>query len=122
MLKCFYCKKNSHFKKDCRNFLNRADKKGTSKTRICFENSFVDVPHSTWWIYMGATSHISNSLQGFQTRRKPSDGERRIFMENGVEAKVKVGTCRIIVSTNYALDLVPFCAFYKKKSCFSFKT
>lgn len=62
MLKCFYCKKNSHFKKDCRNFLNRADKKGTSKTRICFENSFVDVPHSTWWIYMGATSHISNSL------------------------------------------------------------
>lgn len=43
-------------------------------------------------------------------------------MENGVEAKVKVGTCRIIVSTNYALDLVPFCAFYKKKSCFSFKT
>lgn len=73
MLKCFYCKKKGHFQKDFRNFFSRCEKKGISITCVCFENNFVDVPNKTWWIDTGATSHVDNSLHGFQNKGKPSD-------------------------------------------------
>lgn len=74
MLKFFYCKKKGHFQKDCRKILSHCEKKG-----ICLENNFVDVPNNTWWIDMGATSNVGNSLHGFQNRGKTSDGEKMIF-------------------------------------------
>lgn len=65
VMKCFYCKKKNHFKKNCKKFLSHNKKKGSSMACVCFENNLIDVPNNTWWIDTGATSHISNSMQCF---------------------------------------------------------
>jgi hypothetical protein len=44
---------------------------------------------STWWIDSGATIYVTNSLQGFHTRRSIQRGERSIRVANDVEAEVE---------------------------------
>ena len=44
---------------------------------------------STWWIDLGTTIHVANSLQGFHTRMALQRGERRIKVANRVEAEVE---------------------------------
>ena len=51
------------------------------------------VPKNTWWIDSGSTTHISVSMQGCLSCRKPNDGERYIFV--GYYKKVEVETIGI---------------------------
>ena len=54
----------------------------------------------------GATTHISVSMQGYLSCRKPNDGERYIFVGNG--KKVEVGAIRIfrlLLKSSTYLDL-----------------
>jgi hypothetical protein len=44
---------------------------------------------STWWIDLGATIHVANSLQRFHTKRTLQRGERRIRVTNDIEAEVE---------------------------------
>ena len=69
--------------------------KFTGKCRFCdivvykqsgcykFKN-LVDVPSNTWWLDTRASIHVTNSLQEFQTRRKPNKGELVIIVGNEV--------------------------------------
>ena len=32
---------------------------------VCFESNLTEVPHNSWWIDSGCTTHVSNMMQGF---------------------------------------------------------
>jgi hypothetical protein len=53
------------------------------------ESLFLSYSKSTWWIDLGATIHVANSLQRFYTRRTLRRGERSIRVANDVEAEVE---------------------------------
>ena len=67
--KCFFCKRTEHMKKDCDKFKKRLEKKDKSISLVT-ESKMIDVKCNTWWIDSGSTIHISNSLQGLDTRNK----------------------------------------------------
>jgi len=32
---------------------------------VCFESNLTEVPHNSWWIDYGCTTHVSNMMRGF---------------------------------------------------------
>jgi hypothetical protein len=64
---------------------------------ICQEVNSVSVSIDTWLIDLGATTHISVSMQGCRSYRKPKDGERYIYVGN--DNKVEVEAIRYIYIT-----------------------
>ena len=75
---CFYCKKPGHVKKECTKYHTWHAKKGMLFTLICSEVNLASVSKNTWWLDSGTTSHISISMQGCLSYRRPSDGERHL--------------------------------------------
>ncbi|CAD5191962.1 unnamed protein product, partial [Musa acuminata subsp. malaccensis] len=56
-------------------------------------------PSNTWWIDSGASTHVTNNMQGFLSIRKPKEHERLIIMGNHLKAKViSMGTYRYCIS------------------------
>jgi hypothetical protein len=103
---CFFCNKTGHMKKDCTKYHAWCAKKGTILTLVCSEVNLASVPRNTWWLDSGATTHISVSMQGCLNYRKPSDGERYIYMGDGKSVEVDViGTFRLLLGTGRYLDL-----------------
>ena len=86
---CFFCKKAGHMKKTCTKYATWCEKKGTLLNFVCSEINLVVVPTDTWWIDMGATTHISVTMQGCLRSRMPTDDERYIYVGNGNKATVK---------------------------------
>ena len=80
---CFFCGAVGHKKKQCTNYHAWRAKKGTLLNLVCSEVNLTSVPKHTWWINFGATTHISVSMQGCLSCRKPNDGERYIFVGDG---------------------------------------
>nr|KYP32060.1 Retrovirus-related Pol polyprotein from transposon TNT 1-94 [Cajanus cajan] len=81
-----------HFQKDC------------PKHKAWFKKK---VPHNTWWIDFGCTTHVSNTMQGFTTIQTISPNEKFIFMGNRVKVLVEaIGTYRLILKTRHHLDLL----------------
>jgi len=75
-------------------------------TLVRFEVNLALILKNTWWLDLGATIHISVSMQSFLSYRRPSDGERYIFV--GVEKSVEVeaiGHFRLLSGTGLYLDL-----------------
>jgi|UniRef100_A0A2N9FVY3 hypothetical protein len=56
---------------------------------LCFESNLMDVPLNSWWVDTGASIHVTNSLHGFKSKRKPYDGEVAIYMGNGDKALIE---------------------------------
>ncbi|CAD5192656.1 unnamed protein product, partial [Musa acuminata subsp. malaccensis] len=57
-------------------------------------------PSNTWWIDSGASTHVTNNMQGFISIRKPKEHERFIIMGNRLKAKViSMGTYRLRLET-----------------------
>ncbi|KAK4840831.1 hypothetical protein QYF36_019153 [Acer negundo] len=52
-------------------------------------NKAKDVRVNSWWVDSGATIHVMNSMQGFRSKRKPSDQEVVIFKGNGEKVFVE---------------------------------
>ncbi|KAL4320124.1 hypothetical protein GQ457_18G006850 [Hibiscus cannabinus] len=68
---------------------------------VCSEVNLASVPRNTWWIDSGATTHISISMQGCLSYRKPSDGERNIFVGDGKSVEVEaIGHFRLLLGTD----------------------
>ena len=60
----------------------------------------------TWWIDSGAPTHISVSMQGCLSCRKPNDGERYIFVGDDKKVEVEaIGTFRLLLKSSTYLDL-----------------
>ncbi|KAL4361393.1 hypothetical protein GQ457_04G013430 [Hibiscus cannabinus] len=100
-LVCFFCDKTGHMKKDCTKYHAWRAKKGMNLTLVCSEVNLASVPRNTWWIDSGATTHISISMQGCLSYRKPSDGERNIFVGDGKSVEVEaIGHFRLLLGTD----------------------
>ena len=89
-----------------------ACKEGTLLNLVCSEVNLTSVPKHTWWIDSGATTHISVSMQGCLSCRKPNDGERYIFVGDGKKVEVEaIGTFRLLLKYGTYLNetyVVPF--------------
>ena len=83
-------------KKTCTKYAAWREKKRTLLNFICLEINLVIVSLDTRWIDMGATTHISVTMQGCLRSRMPTDGERYIYVGNGNKAAVKaIGLFRL---------------------------
>ncbi|KAJ9538813.1 hypothetical protein OSB04_031546 [Centaurea solstitialis] len=105
-LKCFFCKKTGHFKKDCEGFKEWLNKKGNAKHFFSLETTINDSDHS-WWFDTGSPIHIVNSMQELsKTTTVPRLNESRICTADGQALKVEaVGECRLLFKNNYVLTL-----------------
>ena len=66
----------------------------------------VDVIYNTWWIDFGSTIHVSNTLQGMWSLRKPIPNEQCIYFGNKMRSHVEaVGTCNLVLSSGFILNL-----------------
>ena len=102
----FFCGAVGHKKKQCTNYHTWHAKKGTPLNLVYFDVNLASVPRHTWWIDFGATTHISLSMQGCLSCRRPIDGERYIYIGDGKSVEVEViNTFRLLLRTGYYLDL-----------------
>ncbi|KAA8530397.1 hypothetical protein F0562_005106 [Nyssa sinensis] len=100
---CFFCGAAGHKNKQCTNYHAWRAKKGTLLNLVCSEVNLTLVPKHTWWLDSGATTHISVSMQGCLSYRKPNDGERYIFVGDGKKVEVEaIGIFRSIFETGNA--------------------
>ena len=47
------------------------------------------IKFGSWWADLGATIHISNTMQGFKGLQKINDGASYIYMGNDAKAKIE---------------------------------
>ena len=106
---CWFCKKEGHKKKDCYQYkawLERKNKKGNNITFVCLDASLVVVPPNSWWLDSGSPINIANSLQGFITKRQPSEGEINLHVGNGVKVDVLfIGTIALHFRSGFRIIL-----------------
>lgn len=73
---------------------------------VCSEVNLTSVPRHTWWLDSGATTHISVSMQGCLSCRKPNDVERYICVGDGKTVEVEaIGKFILLLKTRFYLDL-----------------
>jgi hypothetical protein len=53
------------------------------------ESVYLDYSSYTWWIDLGVTIHVVNSLQGLSIRRTLPKGERTIRVANDVKVDIE---------------------------------
>ncbi|RVW53328.1 Retrovirus-related Pol polyprotein from transposon TNT 1-94 [Vitis vinifera] len=85
---CYFCGKKGHVKKD---YIKRKawfEKRGINLSFVCYESNLAEVPSNTWWIDSGATTHVTNLMQGFLTTRKPKESEKFLYMGNRLKVEV----------------------------------
>ncbi|GKC28100.1 retrovirus-related pol polyprotein from transposon TNT 1-94, partial [Tanacetum coccineum] len=105
--KCKFCMKEGHFQKDCPKRRAWFEKKGIHYVSVCFESNLSEVPSNTWWFDSGATTHVSNIIQGFLTIQTISPFNNFLFMGNRMKAPIEgVGTYRLKLDIGFHLDLM----------------
>ena len=103
---CRFCGKSGHIQKDCIGFMRWLNKKGTDSITFIDESLYINYATNTWWVDSGATIHVANSLQGFDTRRTLRRGERTIRVANGVEANAEaIGEFTLVLHSGFMLRL-----------------
>ena len=104
---CYFCGKKGHVKKDCIKRKAWFEKRGINLSFVCYESNLVEVPSNTWWIDSGATTHVTNLMQGFLTTRKPKESEKFLYMGNRLKVGViAVGTYRLLLETGHRMDFL----------------
>jgi hypothetical protein len=86
--------------------LKHLNKQGEDHVTFVNESLFLSYAKSTWWIDSGATIYVTNSLQGFHTRRAIRRGERIIRVINGIKAEVEaIGELPLELNNGFILHL-----------------
>ena len=99
--------KPRHFQKDCLKPKAWFEKKGKLNSFVCFKSNLSEVPHNTWRLDSGATTHVSNTMQGFLSIRTTNPTNDFLFMGNRMKAAIEgIGTYRLVLDTGYHLDLL----------------
>ncbi|KAM0968159.1 hypothetical protein TB1_015836 [Malus domestica] len=108
-VKCYFCKRFGHMKKDCEKRKNWKVKKGISFVEIfvCFETNLVEVPPNSWWFDTGCSVHITNSLQGFTRGTTTTKNEVfQVYVGNGNKVAVEaIGSLKLKLSSGHVLEL-----------------
>ena len=74
---------------------------------VHYEVNLTSVPRHTWWLDSAATTHISVSMQGCLSCRKPSDDERYIYVGDGNPVEVEaIGTFKLLLRIGFYLDFI----------------
>ncbi|RVW26828.1 hypothetical protein CK203_111491 [Vitis vinifera] len=87
---CYFYGKKGLVKKDCNKSKAWFEKRGINLSFVCYESNLAEVPSNTWWIDSGATTHVTNLMQGFLTTRKPKESEKFLYMGNRLKVEVVV--------------------------------
>ena len=101
--RCSYYKKVGHKKIDCWKLKGKQEKKGNI---LMIETNIIDVLMNTWWLDIGATIHVTNSLQGMICQRGLTNLEQHVYM--GDNSRAKMDITRIIklkLATRYVFEL-----------------
>ncbi|RVW93405.1 Retrovirus-related Pol polyprotein from transposon TNT 1-94 [Vitis vinifera] len=107
---CYFCGKKGHVKKDHNKRKAWFEKRGINLSFVCYESNFAEVPSNTWWIDSGATTHVTNLMQGFLTTRKPKESEKLLYMGNHIKVEVVA-----IDMMNQGQNPGPFAKFFEKR-------
>ncbi|KAG8365801.1 hypothetical protein BUALT_Bualt17G0009600 [Buddleja alternifolia] len=103
---CHFCKREGHYQKDCPKPKAWFEKKGTFNVYVCSESNLSEVPSNTWWLDSGATTHVSNMMQGFLTIQSIDPSKNFLFMGNRRKAPIEgIGTYRVVLDSGCNLDL-----------------
>ena len=65
------------------------NKRGTDEITFVDESLYVNFSIKSWWIDSGATTHVANSIQGYDTIQTIRGGTRKLKVANEVEADVE---------------------------------
>ena len=96
----FFCKKVCHMNNECPKYANWHIKKGKLLNFVCSEVNLALVPNDTWWIDIGATTHVSVTMQGCLRSGVSTDAERYIYVGNGNMVAVEgIGIFRLYLGT-----------------------
>ena len=94
-------------KKDCIKRKAWFEKRGINLSFVCYESNLAEVPSNTWWIDSGATTHVTNLMQGFLTTKKRKESEKFLYKGNRLKVGViAVGTYRLLLETGHRMDLL----------------
>ena len=100
--KCFKCGQKGHWNKD---YLKLKGQSCNSSTAV-IESCFVADSANSWWIDLGVTDHICNSLHGFRVTRSLNEGEMQLKMASSASILViVVGDLSLSFSNNSILVL-----------------
>ena len=111
------CKKSGHWKRNCYKYLASLKKEKSSEgmnTILIIETNLLVDSSNSWCIDSGTTSHICNTLHGFQEIRKLNEGEVMLLM--GIEASVSVvsiGTFTLVLHGGSVFSLKNVKLIYK---------
>ena len=95
-----------HYERDCPGFLKWMNKADTDEITFVDESLYVDFSIKSRWTDSRATTHVANSMQGFDTIQPIRGGIRQLKVVNGVEADVEVvGSLTLEVHTGQTLRL-----------------
>ena len=74
---------------------------------MSYESYLIDVPSNSWLIDTGASIHITNSFEGYLTRKRLSKGELTITLGNGTGVEIEaIDTLRLILDSGFIMYLV----------------
>ena len=80
ILKCFFCNKPGHKKADFQKRKAWFEKRGIHFVSVCFESNVIEVSSNTWRLDTGASTHVSNVMQGYLNFHQMPKSERFLLM------------------------------------------
>ena len=101
--KCFHCRVDGHWKRNCNKYLSELKEKKKGKfDLLVLEANLVEVDSQSWIIDSRSTNHICSSLQMLSSSRELADGECSMVVGNGADVSaVAVGAVSLELGNKF---------------------